>query len=101
MNSFYYYYFLKGACGGLEHRDRMENALKKLSHSHWWNNQGGADHVFIAPWWGAKVHGMSITWSDWLLLSYYFVFFKYFNFAYSTFEILHKFIYLFIVLIIT
>lgn len=44
----------QGTCGGTEHRERMENALKKLSKSHWWNNQGGNDHVFIAPWWGAK-----------------------------------------------
>jgi hypothetical protein len=33
----------------------MESALKKLQKSHWWNNKRGEDHVFIAPWWGAKV----------------------------------------------
>jgi hypothetical protein len=32
-----YLSFKAGACGGSEHKDRMEGALKKLQKSHWWN----------------------------------------------------------------
>ncbi len=33
----------------------MEAAREQLAKSHWWAAQAGADHVLIAPWWGAKV----------------------------------------------
>jgi predicted deacetylase len=44
-------------CDGSEHKERMDAARSKLAKSHWWNKNGGADHIFIAPWWGAKVQG--------------------------------------------
>jgi hypothetical protein len=49
-----YVSFKAGACKGSEHRARMDAARLKLARSHWWSRKGGADHVFIAPWWGAK-----------------------------------------------
>ena len=32
-----YLSFKTGACNGVEHKERVENALKKLQRSHWWN----------------------------------------------------------------
>ena len=49
-----YVSFKAGACRGSEHKQRMEAAHLKLAKSHWWTRKGGADHVFVAPWWGAK-----------------------------------------------
>ena len=49
-----YLSFKAGPCHGEEHRERMDQARQKLLKSHWWTRKGGLDHVFIAPWWGAK-----------------------------------------------
>ena len=46
----------------MEHKTRMEHAYHKLTKSHWWNREKGRDHVFIAPWWGAKAAWGKAIW---------------------------------------
>ena len=32
----------------------MQHSNDIFAKYHWWTRKGGADHVFVAPWWGAR-----------------------------------------------